>query len=447
LDGSQLVADFVVGLSWDQTPADARRAARMALLDTLGAALVGTETPVSRIAAEVAATSWPGDTCTILLHGRRASAAGAAFANAYAANAIDIDDCALYTKGHPGAQIIPTALALSEALGLSGARLLTAIVVGYEIAHRAARIWHATHDVYQACGSWGSMACAAVASHLMRLDETQTRHALGVAEYHAPNLPMMRDIDHPAMVKHGVGWGAMNGILSADLAQRGFTGIPSLFDFESYQDWVADIGDHYVMADGLAWKRYACCAWDHALILAADQLMTAHDFAVKEIDHVVVETFHEAMRLGTDLPTTTEEAQFNLAWPLAAFIVDGEVGPDQMLAPALARQDIRDLARRVTVVEKEELTRRYRLACRGDPEGSYVSRVTIRLRDGRAFASGPVEGEINYPQRLWDFESLEDKFRWLTARVLEPDHTDRVLDTVREVEHLSDVGDLTAMLS
>jgi len=76
-------------------------------------------------------------------------------------------------------------------------------------------MWHDHHAIYQACGSWGSVACAAVACHLLRLPQEQIKHALGIAEYHAPKLPMMWDIDHPAMVKHGIGWGAMNGIVSA----------------------------------------------------------------------------------------------------------------------------------------------------------------------------------------------------------------------------------------
>jgi 2-methylcitrate dehydratase PrpD len=68
---------------------------------------------------------------------------------------------------------------------------------------------------------------------------------------------MMRDIVHPTMVKHGIGWGAMNGIISAELAQRGFTGIPSILGFERYYDWVADIGQRYIMVNGIAWKKYA----------------------------------------------------------------------------------------------------------------------------------------------------------------------------------------------
>jgi len=447
MQGAEIVTEFITGASWERLPSGARRAAQLALLDTLGAALAGTLTPVGGIAAEFARTCWPGQSATILHGATRSSAVGAAFANSYAANAIDIDDCALYTRGHPGAQIVPTALALAEAKALGGAETLTAVVVGYEIAHRAARIWHATHDVYQACGSWGSVACSAVASHLLRLHAKQTTHALGIADYHAPNLPMMRDIDHPAMVKHGVGWGAMTGILSAQLANAGFTGIPSLFHFEDYQDWITDIGDRYLIVDGLAWKRYACCAWNHAIISAAGRLVEDHGFHADDITEIRVETFHEARRLGTDLPTTTEEAQFSLAWPVAAYIVDGELGPSQMLEPALRREDIRELAQRISVVESEELNRLYQLASAGDPDGRYASKVTIDLRDGRSFVSDYVEGDINYPQDIWDAESLESKFRWLASHVLAERQVEQCIELLRGFGDLPDVRALTDVLA
>jgi 2-methylcitrate dehydratase PrpD len=441
--GNDVVANFVTETTWTELPSSVRQVARLALLDTLGTTLVGTLAPISRITAEYAAQRWPGDEATLLLHGRRASAVGAAFANGYAANGIDIDDCGLYTKGHPGVQIIPTALALSEARSLSGVEMLTGVVVGYEVAHRAARIWHATRDVYQACGSWGSVACAAVAAHLMGLDQEQTHHAMGIADYHAPNLPMMRDIDDPAMVKHGIGWGAMNGIISAELAERGFTGIPSLLGLERYQGWVTDIGEHYIIEEGIAWKRYACCAWDHAAILGADQLMEEHGFEAEDVARVRVETFHETVRLGTELPSTTEEAQFNLAWPLAAYIVDGEIGPDQILEHAFEREDIRELAERIEVVETDELNHLYRLACEGDPRGKYVSKVIVDLHDGRTVETGQVEGEINFPQETWDQESLERKFRWLTGHVLDEEQIDELVDMIRRLESVSDLRELT----
>ena len=445
-NGDDLVAQFIADVTWDALPVPVQRKARLALLDILGATLVGTLTPISRITTDYAVGTWPGDEATILLHGQRASAIGAAFANGYAANGIDIDDCALYTKGHPGAQIFPTALALAEKLGLGGSQMMTALVVGYEVAHRTARLWHDHHAVYQACGSWGSVACAAVACHLLRLPPEQIKHALGIAEYHAPNLPMMRDIDHPAMVKHGIGWGAMNGIIFAQLAQRGFTGVPSILGFEEYRNWVADIGQHYIMVDGVIFKEYACCAWTHPVLDAVRSLLRQHDFGVSEIAHIHVEGFHETVRLGTKLPSTTEEAQFNLAWPLAVFILDGEIGPDQILEHRFDDERVRALVGKIELVESDELNELHRRAVVGDPGGKYAAIVTITLKDGRQFASGIVDGGIRYPQG-WDESRVEEKFRWLVGCVLEGTRIGPLVDMVWQFEDVDDVHELTRLVA
>lgn len=445
--GNELVADFITGTAWNKLPPAVQNRAHEALLDNLAATLSGVPTRVSRIATEAAIKIWPGEQATILLSGRRASAAGAAFANGYAANGLDIDDVALYTRGHPGAQLFPAALAVTEAAGQSGAELMTAMVIGYEVAHRAARIWHATHEFYQACGSWGSVACAAVAAHLMGLDSEQTQRALGIAEYHAPNLPMMRDIDYPAMVKHGIGWGAMNGIISAELASLGFTSTPSLFGLEKYQDWVTDIGQHYIMVDGISWKQYACCAWDHASIVGADKLVKEHGFTAEDIVHVRAEVPSDSARLGVELPTTTEEAQFNFAWPLAAFLVDGEVGPDQILEHRFDDPGIRGMVGKIEVVVTDELEKLYRLAEKGNPEGRYASVIEIELKDGRKLNSGMVEGETNFPPAYWSSEMLQEKFHWLVDPLVGRPLADKLVDMVWHFEEITDVKELTALLA
>ena len=445
-DGNDLVARFVAKTTWQTLPPPVQRKVRMTLMDTLGATLVGTRTPVSRISAAYAVDTWPGTEATLLLHGKRASAIGAAFANGYAANGVDIDDCALYTKGHPGAQIFPTALALCEKLALSGQEMMTAMVIGYEVAHRTARIWHDHHAEYQACGSWGSVACAAVASHLMLLPPGQIRHALGIAEYHAPNLPMMRDIDHPAMVKHGIGWGAMNGIISAQLAQRGFTGILSILGSQPYRDWVADIGQHYIMADGVTFKEYACCAWTHAALEAARQIRERVDFATADVKHILVEGYGDAVRLGSDLPLTTEEAQFNLAWPLATFLLDGEVGPNQILEHRFSDGAARAMAGKVELLEVDELTDLYDRAQMGDPKGEYIAALTITLADGRMISSERVHADMK-DSRGWDEERVETKFRWLSGHVLEETRIDALVHLVRHFDEVDDVGDLARLVA
>ncbi len=448
MDGDTLTARFITGTTWDDLPEEVRRKARMCLMDDLGAAIGGARTEVGRIAAQFAVERLPGREATIVLHGSKASAAGAAFANGCAANGLDTDDSARYAYGHAGAQIFPTALALAEARGAAGAEMLAALVVGYEVAHRMGRCWHDHHRVYQACGSWGSVACAAAAAHLLKLGVDQARQALGIAEYHAPNLPMMRDVAHPAMVKHGIGWAALTGICAAELARLGFTGIPTLLSFEEYREWVQDIGRSYLMVDGVAWKArgYACCGWAHAAVEGARRLVEEHGVDPADIRTISIETFHEAAELGTRLPRTTEEAQFNLAWPVAAMLVDGEIGPEQTLEPRLADERIRSLAARVEVSESGQLNELRRLFEKGDPRGRFASSVTLTLNDGRRLESGLVGGGLLFPQTGWNEHTMEEKFHWLADPVLDRNRVERLKALVWSFEELADVRELTELL-
>jgi len=443
-----LVADFVVKTRWEALPEAVRDQARRCLVDSLGAALSGTLARVSKITSEYAAAAWPGDQATILLQDKRASAVGAAFANGWAANAFDSDDGLRYAYGHGGAQIVPTALAVAESRGLGGRRMLTAMAVGYEVAHRVGRCWHDSHEVYQACGSWGSVASAATAAHLMELTPEQAWQALGIAEYFAPNLPMMRDVDDPAMVKHGIGWGAMTGVISAGLAAEDFTGIPSVLGRDEYREWARDVGEHYIMVDGVGWKEqgYACCGWAHAAVEGARSVIDAHDIALDDIASIQVEGFHETVRLGTELPTTTEEAQFNVAWPVAAMLVDGEIGPGQTLESRLEDPDVRAVASKVELVESEELNELCRLYEQGDPRGRFASKVTVFREDGAAFDSGLVEGSFRFPFPPWSRERMEDKFRWLVRYVLEDGCIDRLLEMAWHFEDVADVAALTELV-
>jgi 2-methylcitrate dehydratase PrpD len=460
MDSNSPAARFIAGTTWHDLPENVKDKARMCLIDSLGATLAGTVTRVSEIGSSYATITWPAATlapgagtrpigeATILLKGKRASTVGAAFANCCAANGLDVDDSARYAYGHAGAQIFPTALAVAEARGLSGAQMLCGIVVGYEIAHRIGRCWHASRRVYQACGSWGAVACAAVASHLMGLTPVRIEHALGVAEYHSPNLPMMRDVDNPAMVKHGIPWGAMTGIIAADLAARGFTGIPGMLSDPAYQDWVADIGREYQMVDGVSWKPagYACCGWAHAGVDGARQLVLDHRIHLEDIACIRVEGSSGTARLGTGLPSTTEEAQFNQAWPLAAMLLDGEIGPDQILESRLSDHRIRALSEKVEVIESEEIENLYRLFESGDSEGRFASRVTIKLQDGQSFQTGLVEGGLKFPPADWDKERMVEKFKWLVRPVLKPDVLDAVIRLLWNFDELLDTHNLTDLL-
>jgi len=438
------LAEFVAGLQWSDLAETTRTTARQCLLDTLGATIVGTSVSAAEIGARFAEKAFPPGGATVIGTGRHISPVGAAFANGAAANGIDIDDCGIYTWGHPGAQVFVAALALAEDGRLSGQTMLEAMVIGYELAFRASRCVHDYHDVYRACGSWGSMACAGLASRLLSLNPDSIPAALGIADYYSPYLPMMRDIDRPSMVKHGIGWGAMTGIMSAQLACNGFTSTPSILELPEYEHWVADLGTHFLLDHGVTWKEFSCCAWSHPTLAAVREIRRHHKIAPSRVSRVVVETYDEACRLAVRLPTSTEEAQFSVAWTLAAMLVDGEVGPRQITEDRLSDPLLRSIANKVDLVPSDEFTRLHELIQDHDPEGADPAIVTIEFDDGSRVSSGRVD----YPLvKRWSAAHIERKFRWLTDGLLTDESVDELVEMVWNLDDVNDVSILTSTIA
>ena len=109
--------DFTLTTQWETLPANVQHQAKRCLLDTLGALIAGTQTPVAKIMRQTAMAQFSGDEATIVGTDQRVSAAGAALANGFSANALDIDDGYRNVKGHPGACALPPLLAASELTG------------------------------------------------------------------------------------------------------------------------------------------------------------------------------------------------------------------------------------------------------------------------------------------------------------------------------------------
>ncbi|MGH2562512.1 MAG: MmgE/PrpD family protein, partial [Thermomicrobiales bacterium] len=223
--------EFIHETRWCDLPDHVRAQARRCLLDTLGAAIGGRRTELSRIVHDFAAAAYGGGGARLWLDGRAVSPPGAALAHGMTIDSLDIHDGYLPVKGHAGAAVVPAALVTVPVDGsrpVSGQELLTTLVIGYEVALRAGVTLHATACDYHTSGAWNALGCAAMVARSFRLGSDQTRHALGIAEYHGPRSQMMRCIDHPTMLKDGSGWGAMTGVSAAMLAQAGFTGAPAV---------------------------------------------------------------------------------------------------------------------------------------------------------------------------------------------------------------------------
>ncbi|KRE24381.1 2-methylcitrate dehydratase [Bosea sp. Root483D1] len=398
--------DFIHRLTFSSLPAEVVHQARRCLLDLVGVAISGRQTELSRIAHDFAVDHLGAGRkgARLLFDGRRASAAGAAFAGATTIDSFDAHDGHALTKGHAGVAILPALLAVADAEGLlddgafDGEALLTCLVLGYEIATRTGIALHASACDYHTSGAWNALGCAAVAARLLRLDRERTRHALGIAEYHGPRSQMMRCIDHPTMVKDGSGWGALAGISAAYLAKDGFTGAPAitLEAPEQAAIWV-DLGERWLILDQY-FKPWPVCRWAQPAIEAASRLLSEHALAASDIERVEVETFHEAVRLGAQLPATTEAAQYAIGFPLAAYLVRGRLGADEIGADGLGDSAIRDMLGRIRLVESPEFSRRFPV--------ERLARLRIVLKSGQIAASEATTARGDRGDPLSDADML-----------------------------------------
>ena len=425
---------FTLNTRWENLPVGVQHQAKRCLMDALGAIIAGSQTPVAGIMRKTALGQFGGNQATIVVTGERVSASGAAVANGFFANALDIDDGFRNVKGHPGACALPPALAAAELAGdCSGKEFLTALVVAYELGIRAGLIRHATYQVYHSSGSWGAIAGAAAAGRLMRLTEEQLFHAMGAAEYHAPIAPMMKGIDTPAMGKDSIGWGCMVAMLSALMARDGFTGICPLFDDAPDAKRVEDLGHEWEILN-LYFKPYAACRWGQPAVAGALKIVREHQLMPDRIRCIRVRTFEAATRLPNGHPRNTEEAQYSLAFPVAAALMDGEVGPAQVLPPRLYNPELLALLDRVSTEAAPEFEAEF--------PAKAPAEVIVETYTGETFRSGRIEAMWEPPDTLPSDADLEAKFVWLTGPIIGKIKANDLIEKIWSAEQWTSIDPL-----
>lgn len=400
--------DFVLHLDYHDLPEATRRTLRRSLLDTLGVAMVGSSTEMSRRAREFAHRFWAAGPDTpaarMLLDGRETSLPGAAMAGAFTIDAVDAHDGHRGAKGHAGAAVVPALLAAAETLGargpsLDGRDLLAAMAVGYEVSYRTALAQHATTPDYHTSGAWTAVGVAAMLARLLGLDATRLREAVGIAEYHGPRSQMMRCIEFPTNLRDGLGWGAPSGVSAALLAELGFTGAPALTveSVDAVPFWET-LGEHWEI-EQTYYKPYPVCRWAHPALDGVAALRRAHDIQAGDIQGIRVRTFRYATQLAGHAPQTLDEFCYGIAYPLATLAVRGQLGPAELAPEVLSDPEIQGLSQAVVLEEHTPYTEL-------SPAERWAD-VTLYLRDGRVLEDRPRTARGDPGDTLTDGELTE----------------------------------------
>jgi 2-methylcitrate dehydratase PrpD len=430
--------DFIHDLSFSDLPKESVHEAVRCLTDTIGVAVAATKTDLSKIIRNHAVRQFGGTGARLWFDGRTSSPAGAALANGMTIDSLDAHDGHKLVKGHIGCAVIPALIAVMEQEKKFDAReLLTSIVIGYEIGTRAGIALHTSACDYHTSGAWVTLACAALGARQLGLDRMQMREALGIAEYHGPRSQMMRCIDAPTMVKDGSGWGAMAGVSAAYLAADGFTGAPAitLEDPQLASIW-NDLGKNWQIAQQYI-KLYPVCRWAQPAVEAALSLVKEHSIDPEQIEEVLIDTFHEAKRLVTVHPVTTEQAQYSLPFSVGAALAHGTIGVNEV-TDGLHDPLISKLSAMVRIEEDE--------GCNNCFPARRLARATLKLKDGSILRSGLTEPKGDPEDKLSD-DVIRSKFSGLTTPVLGTEQSELLYRTIQNLPAERSCVDLFDLLA
>lgn len=396
------IAAYVVRARGKALAEDVRRKVADCVFDLMIASVTGinangpvaTRKTVQQMAAAGRSSVWWTDLVTNSLY--------AAWANATAAAAADLDDGNRRAKGHPGATVIPVALAVGEQTGASLEEIEAAIDIGYNVGLTVATARRATE--FGVSNTWGVFGAVATACALLKLDADKIEHALGLAGGHTPThtLTERRQPGNTAEgplrfegsdLKEAIPWAVYTGLVAVFQAANGHTGPRNVLEFKTIYDFPVDLqlgSKHYVF--DTYFKLYASCRYSHPAIDAVLLLKTQESFDAADITSITVDTFVNAANLArVTQPKNDAELIYSIPYAVALPLIDGANSLLPFTKQAFGRPDVTALAEKVSVRLDAVINDAF--------PAQTLSRVTIELKDGRTFMSPTIgpKGEATDP--------------------------------------------------
>src|SRR3984957_19007768 len=224
------LARYAAGLRYEDLPAEVVAKAKDIIADTVAACICGAEMPWSRIVIDYAERTGPGGASKTLGRGSSVQAPSAALANGALAHAFELDSLTRPGAGaHPGATVLPPALAIAQQQdGVSGRALIAAFVAGNEVMIRIGRATGHTNEArgFHAPGTTGPFGAAVACGVLLGLGERRMTNALGIAGSLAGGLLEFAKGDGGMVKRLHLGRASEAGVMAASLAAGGVGAPP-----------------------------------------------------------------------------------------------------------------------------------------------------------------------------------------------------------------------------
>jgi 2-methylcitrate dehydratase PrpD len=463
-DPAIALADFTARLRFEDIPPAVVEQTKQAVLDTLGVALAGSGLGEgAREISRFAATQSGAPEAAIWSTGQRVSAGAAALANAATARTLDYDDILESPQVHVSVCVVPAAFAVAErsAAPVGGKAFLAALVAGCELQCRLAAAIRGrgadTFPVMLSTQVFGYFSAAATCGRLLGLDPDAMQSAFGLALMQAAGTQEMV-VHSPRSVGKCIyaAFSNQGGLASAAMAQCGVVAQGAVFGgkaglFKAYYGGgyeparlVDDLGSSYLSTERCI-KACPGTLVSHAFVEAAQQIMqrdALEPSAVADI-RAHVGPWGQAMCEPLDVrrkPPSASAAMNNIPFMVAKAVANGTVALTDFEPDGRRQPDALRMAERFNYVLDPSLA---------NPAGLEPGILDITTRDGRV-CSARIDHPRGHPVRPLTFDDVAAKFRAnarYAAVAFSPAGVDAIIDRVRNLEDMSDVGELIGMIA
>jgi len=439
-DHVDALADFACHARLDDIEPHALAHLRRILADTLAVCAIGNHEGPMRQMLALQQSQVASGRASVLGTPARLNPLDAAALNAAAGCWLELDEGNLTSNGHPGIQVIPSALAVAQQLGSSGEAFMLASAIGYEIVARIGSACDMRMSIHPH-GTYGVVGAAVATGRLMGLPPAQMRELINIAAS-SPIAGNRQGMKEGATLRNWyAAHSATMGQTAVRLAQSGFTGPidgirPTcdgvLFDNFRPADMTRDLGKRWLLADGYI-KLYGCGRPIHAAIDALrNALSPLGDPAawpeVAEVERIELRGFKFVVFLGSREIRNAFATRFSTPFALASVLFHRSYGVECFTDAAAGNEQIQSLMQRISLQEDEAMTQAF-------PSRQHCE-LTLHLRDGRRL-EGRCEIIRGEPENPADPAAYREKFMALAARIWPVERLESLYEEAQHPERLS----------
>jgi 2-methylcitrate dehydratase len=441
------MADFTLGLRYEDIPAVSVKEAKRFLLDSVGCALAAVRNEDMAAMYRFVARQGGTPEASLIGTGERTNAANAALMNSLLVRALDYND--IYWEQDPShpSDIIFGAVSPAEAVGASARETLAAIVIAYELELRwCLACFPGVREVGWHHATLTQLVSPFVAGRIYGLDRDQLVAAAGISgSSHytlggvvAGHLTNMKNTADPLATQAGV--------LAAQMAAEGYSGPVEVIEGkEGFQHVLHNVelkpeilleglGETFLITD-CGYKAFPTEALTHQPMSAVQGIMKENGLAAEDVASIHIQTTTRGADILSDPskydPQTKETADHSLPYCLAAVAADGGVYPNSFEQEKLFDPRIRTLLKKIKVVANAEIDAMF--------PGTKRAIATITTEDGRTFEK-TVDHAKGSPDNPMSDDELVAKFRANASGALTTAAQDRVIEATMDFENCADVG-------